>query len=479
MTTPADVLRQFGERYGPLAGEEGPVRLVREVFGAVPDDWQEQKVLRPYGRGERRISIRSAPNVGKTTAAAWCICHQLLTRYPQKTGCTAPTTSQLFDALYTEVKVWLRRLPPILTDLFDIKSERIELKIAPEDSFLTLRTARSEQPEAFQGLHREDGYVLVVFDEASGIPEVIYDANLSIMAGGNVQLLLFSNPIRTTGYFFDSQTKHAGSWITGKVSAFDCPRVSPTFIKEVLDEYGEDSNAYRVRVLAEFPRGDWDAIIAFELLEAAKHREAFPNPSAPTVWGLDVARFGDDLTALAKRKANVVPEPVRVWQGLDLMQTVGVVKAAYDLAPFGDRPQEILVDAIGMGSGVCDRLRELGLPARAIQVSELPALTQGIYRDLRTELWFLAKEWFARRDVSIPMDEKLIAELAAVKYDPPDSNGKMRAWTKTKTKKALRRSPDRADAFVLTFASTAATALMGGLQTTWGQPLPARGKVLV
>jgi phage terminase large subunit len=472
-------LKEFGRKYGPMAGEEGPVKMVREVFGATPDPWQEQMVLRPYGRGERRISVRSAPNVGKTTAAAWCICHQLLTRYPQKTGCTAPTTSQLFDALFTEVKVWLRKLPPALSELFDLKAERIELRIAPEDSFLTLRTARSEQPEAFQGLHREDGWVLVVFDEASGIPEVIYDANLSIMAGQNVQLLLFSNPIRTSGYFFDSQTKHAGQWVTGHVSAFDCPRVSQTFVDEIREEYGEDSNAYRVRVLAEFPRGDWDAIIPFELLEAAKKREAFPNPAAPMVWGLDVAEFGDDLTALCKRKGNIVPEPVRIWQGLETMQVVGVVKAAWDLTPLNDRPQEILVDAIGMGSGVASRLHELGLPARAIKVSELPALTGETYTDLRTELCFLAKDWFTQRDCTIPQDEKFIAELAAIKIDPPTSGGKIRAWNKRKTKKIIRRSPDRADSFFLTFAATAATALLGGQHTAWGKPLPPRTKVLV
>ena len=478
MPDAAAVLLEFQDRYGVPAGEQGPLRLVTEVFGATPDPWQAE-VLCAYGRGERRITIRSAPNVGKTTVAAWCIGHQLLTRFPQKCGVTAPSVPQLFDALYTEVKVWLRKLPPILHDLFDIKAERIELKEAPEDSFVTIRTARAEQPEAFQGLHREDGWVLIVFDEASGIPEPIYDANLSIMAGQNVQLLLLSNPIRTTGYFHDTHMKYRDKWRTFKVSAFDCARVSKEFIQEVLDEYGEDSNAYRIRVLAEFPRGDWDAIIPFELLELAKKREAFPSPTAPMVWGLDVARFGDDMTALCKRKGNIVPEPIQVWQGLDLMQTCGVVKAAYDMAILTDRPQEILVDAIGMGSGVCDRLRELGLPARAIQVSELPAMTQGVYRDLGTELCFLAKEWFVRRDCSIPQDEKFIAEAAAVKYDPPDSSGKMRRWSKLKTKKVLRRSPDRFDAFTLTFASTAATALLGGLQTSWGKPLPMRSKVLV
>src|SRR5690606_900934 len=111
---------EFVERYGPPAGEIGPVRFVREVWGAEPDTWQE-KGLRAYGRGERRISIRSCHGPGKTTLLAWLVNYQLCTRFPQKTAATAPTTSQLEDALVAEVLAWHRKLPAALQALFTLK----------------------------------------------------------------------------------------------------------------------------------------------------------------------------------------------------------------------------------------------------------------------------------------------------------------------------------------------------------------------
>ena len=86
------------------------------------------------------------------------------------------------------------------------------------------------------------------------------------------------------------------------------------------------------------------------------------------VWGLDVARFGTDKTALCKRQGPIVSE-IMAWQGLDLMQTVGRVVAEYEALPPSRQPREILVDSIGVGSGVVDRLNEIGLPVRGINVA--------------------------------------------------------------------------------------------------------------
>ena len=82
------------------------------------------------------------------------------------------------------------------------------------------------------------------------------------------------------------------------------------------------------------------------------------------VWGVDIARFGDDRTALAKRQKNKLLEPVKSWNSTDLMATAGKIKAEYDATPYDARPSEILVDIIGLGAGVYDRCRELGLPVR-------------------------------------------------------------------------------------------------------------------
>ena len=88
---------------------------------------------------------------------------------------------------------------------------------------------------------------------------------------------------------------------------------------------------------------------------------------------MDVARFGDDRTALAKRQKNKLLEPVKSWNSMDLMATAGKIKAEYDATPYDARPSEILVDIIGLGAGVYDRCRELGLPVRGVNVGEAAA----------------------------------------------------------------------------------------------------------
>ena len=231
--------------------------------------------------------------------------------------------------------------------------------------------------------------------------------------------------------------------------------------------YGEESNAYRIRVLGEFPLADDDTIVPFHLVNAAVYRDIEPDDHATVIWGLDVARFGSDKTALAKRQGNTITE-INSWQGLDLMQTVGRVKAEYDGLPMSIRPSEIMVDVIGMGGGVVDRLRELGLPVRGINVAESPSM-KDTYTNLRAELWFKMRGWLEQRGAKLPRNEQLIAELTSIRYSFV-SSGKMKAEGKDDMRKRGLASPDLADAVCLTLASDAATAL-GGKASTWGKPL--------
>lgn len=452
-----------------------PVAFVKEVLGMEPDDWQAW-MLQEIAKGTRQISIRSGHGVGKSSAASWAMLWFLLTRYPVKVVVTAPTSAQLFDALFAELKSCARRLPPALLELIEIKQERIELKSDPTGAFISARTARAESPEALQGVHSEN--VLLVADEASGVAEQVFEAAVGSMSGEHATTLLLGNPTRTSGFFFDTHNKNRDNWKTRRVSCVDSRLVSPQFVKQVADAYGEDSNAYRVRVLGEFPKADDDTVIPLVLVEDAMARDVQTAPGAAIVWGVDVARFGDDATALAKRQANRLIEPVRKWRKLDIMQVVGVIKAEYDACEPGNAPQEILVDSIGLGAGVVDRLRELKLPVRGINVSESPAL-KGSYKNLRTELWFKAKSWFEQRDCSLPKDDELCADLVSVKYLSPDSAGRLAIESKDQTKKRIRRSPDVADAFMLTFASDAGTALYGtSFGSNWGKALK-RGLKLV
>lgn len=472
---------EFVHRYGPRAGAEGPVLMVREVFGAKPDLWQEE-VLRDFGRGERRISIRACHGPGKTTVAAWIFWNQVLCRFPQKTVATAPSRGQLEDALVSEILAWYSKLPEPLQGLFEIKKNRIELKAAPEESFFSARTARAENPEALQGVHSE--HVLLIADEASGVPEAIFEAAAGSMSGHSATTLLLGNPVRSSGFFFDTHHKLRDMWrvyhVTGVEGAAGIysPRISADFVEDIARRYGEESNAYRIRVLGEFPRADADTIIPYELIVSAQQRDIFVPPAIPEFWGLDVARFGDDKNALVRRNAVAVLPDIKVWGGVDLMQTAGKVKALWDELPPERRPREILVDVIGLGAGVVDRLAEQQLPVRGINVSETASVGDR-YRNLRTELWFRCREWLDARSRVLPSGsreaEDMAAQLALLRYEHT-SSGKLMAEPKRAVKKRGYDSPNVADALMLTFASDLAGLALGSRETgfssvPWDQPV--------
>ncbi len=468
-----------------LYDSEGYVRNVLKV----PQVFRWQKrVLSDYDARERYIAVKSGHGVGKSTLCSWIMHHHQFTRFPQKVVVTAPSSGQLWDALWATYKGLLLRTPPELLALFESSSERVVLSSAPEMSFVSARTCRAETPEALAGIHADQSLglgnegVLIIADEASGVPDPVFESALGSMSGHNAITILTGNPVRTTGFFRDCFAKNSDIWKTHTVSSLDVPEAVDTlsYAKLVERSFGRYSNAYRVRVLGEFPTTEADAIIPLELIEAAIGRDVKQNPLTPIVWGLDVARFGDDLSALAKRQGPALLEIVKGWRHLETMELAAKVAHEYRETPYQLRPMEINVDAIGMGVGVADRLRQLGLPARAIQVSEAPAvMNQERYLNLRTDLWFRGLAWFQDRMCSLPAaykqietEKDLVRQLAAQKYDHLPSDKVFALSKKDMKKKHGVDSPDLADAFLLTFASDSARLAFGKrASTSWNQPI--------
>ena len=443
------------------AYRDEPVLFVEQVLGAKPLPWQKD-FLNSIARGERRISVRAGHGVGKSTACSWALIWHLLTRFPQKAICTAPTAGQLFDALFSEVKHWINKLPPSLREAVEVYSDRIVQKQTPESSFISARTSSAERPEALAGVHSE--HVLLICDEASAIPEAVFESAAGSMSGHSATTILIGNPTRNTGLFFRTHHSLSSDWKTMHVSCLDNPLVAHDFIDQIKATYGEGSNAYRVRVLGDFALRDDDVLISAELVDGAMQRDVVLNTSEPLIYGVDVARFGDDRTVICKRQGNVVVG-FKHWSGEDLMGTVGRIVHEASL----DKPEEICVDSIGLGGGVADRLRELGHNVRDVNVSESAALNQQAAR-LRDELWMAAKDWLDTRAVKLPKDDDLRAELTGPTYNFT-SNGKIKVEGKADMKRRGMRSPDLADALCLTFASQAAG--VGGRALRWipGRPL--------
>src|SRR5690606_9808423 len=126
------------------------------------------------GTGHRQIAARSGHGVGKTTVVSWILLWFITTRNPANAIVTAPAAGTIEDGIGKEIKLWLRRLPRDIQVLFEAKTERIELKSDPEGTFLSMRTSRAENTQALAGIHSDN--VLLVVDEASAVPEGVYEA---------------------------------------------------------------------------------------------------------------------------------------------------------------------------------------------------------------------------------------------------------------------------------------------------------------
>ena len=436
-----------------LKWRNDPVAFVEDVWGEykregderLTDEWQRELLTKLLT--EDRVSVRSGHGVGKTSALSWVMIWWMLFRDEPRIACTAPTSHQLNDALWGEVAKWHKKMPIALQSELEVKAERIEAKRNPREFYAVARTARKEQPEAFQGFHAGD--MLFIADEASGVDDIIFEVGEGAMSTKGAKTILTGNPTRTSGYFFDSHNRMRSTWYTIRVSCEEAKMVDPNYAIRMAKRYGTDSNIYRVRVLGDFPLFDDDSVIPLDFAESAVDRDVKPTTKR-VVWGVDVARFGDDESALAKRQGNIQLGKVRTWKGKDLMQTAGLIVDEYRESE--NKPDLILVDSIGLGAGVVDRLKEQGLPVRGINVAESSATKEKFMR-LRDELWWKSREWLQEKDCRLEDDADLIGELTSPKYSFT-SSGKVLVESKIEMKKRGVPSPNCADAWNLTFADS-------------------------
>ncbi len=456
-----------------------PVLFVREVLGVEPYPWQitlMTNIARTWAMPveqvtsrDRKHSARSGHRVGKSTVIGWISLWALLTRFRVKVIITAPTSQQLYDALFAEMKSWARRLPSDVLALLTIKSDRIELTAAPEDAFIAASTSRQESPEALQGKHSD--FVLLVGDEASGIPEAVFEASVGSMAAQRAIMLLASNPVRGSGYFFETHNQQSDSWTCYHISSLDIPTVDRVWVQDMIHKYGEDSNVYRVRVLGEFPKADSNTIIPLDLVLSAIDRDIRGVGEETVYWGFDVARHGDDASALVKRTRREVLEIPLRYRGQDTAQLAGQLLGQFQGAL--RKPTEIMVDVIGWGAGVVDIGRTLKLPVMGINVSESTTIDASAsymgagYGNQRSQSWFEMAEWFRTRQVRLPpmprkgtpefaTYERFITELTMVRYRF-NERGKLLVESKDELREVRKvGSPDMADALALTFLGRAA-----------------------
>lgn len=422
---------------------DDPYGFVVCIIGAQPT--REQTEVLQAMKTNPHISIRSGHGIGKSTLFSWAILWFLSTHSGARIPCTAPTANQLYDVLWAEIAKWHSQMNYVFRKEIVVRSKRVHLKGAPQEAFAVAKVARKNEPEALSGIHA--GHLLYILEEASGIIDettqavegsLTKDTNLSLMGG---------NPIRRSGYFYDSHHGDKHLWKTFHFNSETAELVDPNYPARMAQKYGKSSNIYKVRVKGEFSTFDADQIIDLEWLEMAALRD-IEIPDAREIWGLDVARFGDDKTSLTKRKGRLL-KLIKRESKRDTMYIVGMVVNEWNETDKYERPDKINVDTIGLGAGVADRLREIGLPAVDVCVSWSPMDTKA-FRTLRDELWFKLRDWLKDDEPSIPNDSEFIGQCSEVKYTF-NSFGQKIAESKESMKKRNLPSPDDGDSVCLTF----------------------------
>jgi phage terminase large subunit len=431
-----------------LHSRDNPLLFVTHVLGAEPMPWQVEALN--LIATEDRVAIRAAHDQGKTAFLAWVGLWFLTTRIPCRIPVIANSLDQLRDVTWAELGKWGRKLPDALRDKFEFGAERIFLKGSPDECFAVARTASKSNPEALQGFHSEN--LLFLIEEASGIEDIVFEVGSGALSSKGSKALMIANPTRSSGYFAKAFKENRWLWKGLAWPWRKTPYNDERYPAQMAREYGEQSNVYRVRVLGEFPLSDDNAVIPLDIVESAVERQVDVTAGRSTVWGLDVGAGGDD-SALAKRKGNWLLEPVDRWNYADPNQTTGRVARAYFETPEGQRPLAINVDTIGVGASVAGRLRELGLPAFGINWGEANTSMDDPARfvRLKDELWWKGRDWFFARDCRIPNDPSFIGEIVVPTYKE-QSNGKILIESNDELKKRGVRSPNRASAFLLTFA---------------------------
>lgn len=433
----------------------------RKAFRGEELTEEEERLANKLG-----ISIRSGHGTGKD---AWLavIFLWLLTCFPYPKGlATAPTSDQLRIVLWSEISKWIRfsaermeKKKSLLSENFVWQTEKVFAKDEPKEWFIAARTANvkgspEEQGEALAGLHAP--FMILAADEASGLPPGVFSPLEGAMTQEMNFAILIGQMTKNSGYFYDSHFKYRELWECLHWNSEESELVSQQYIARMRTKYGEDSNMYRIRVKGDPPLAEPDALIPFEKIMAAVDRDV-GEPQGPKVIGIDVARYGDDKSAILVRNGNRIEE-IRDYKKIDLAELEGWAQIAIT----DHEPDAANVDVIGYGAGLYDRLKVM-FPTimRAVNVSNKSVTLNNKmgknvkYRRLRDELWWKVREKFEEGTISIPNDDELIGELSTIKWKPEQLsvNGQIVIEGKPEMRKRGLPSPNKADALCLTYAT--------------------------
>lgn len=439
-----------------------PVGWVRDKLGETL--WSKQREVCESVVRHKKTAVRSCHNAGKSRVASRIAAWFIDVHPPGEAFIvsTAPTYAQVHAILWEEIrnaaKVAAARGNPLPGRV--LGSDQWKL----DDGQLVgwgRKPADTDQ-HGFQGIHRR--YILVIVDEACGIPRQLWTAVEAITTGANVTILALGNPDDPNTEFADI-SKPGSGWNAIRISAFDTPNftgedfpedlkpmmLATDWVEDKRKRWGEESPRYVAKILGEFPDIGDDVLISPSLIRAAQERAL--EATGPGVLGVDVARYGMDRTVIYLRRGPVIRLHGE-YAKQATTETAGRVIAASKETGAG----EIRVDGVGVGGGVVDQLTEQGYGALDMQAGAA-AQDRERFINARSEWAWAMRERLEEGDVDLdPADEDLAAQLGALKYRY-NSRGQIVIESKDEMRKRGLPSPDHADAAILTAIKPAGSDL--------------------
>lgn len=456
--TASNVARQAADKMRLWRND--PVQFVRDNFGVEPDAWQLDALGRLGGIADprRKLCMKACTGPGKSAVLAWIGWHRLACfaskgEHP-KGAAISITLDNLKDNLWPELAKWQAR-SPFLTAMFTWTKEKVYANEHPATWFLSARSFAKDADEeaigrALSGLH--SAFPFILLDETGSMPVAVGKAAQQIFTGMPVDALIAQagNPTDTTGLLYESCTSQRASWHVITVTADPddpkrTPRVSVEHAAEMIRIYGRDNPWVMATILGLFPPGGFNTLLGVDQVEAAmkRHYREHEYEYAARTMGIDVARFGDDSSVIAKRQ-GLVAFPMTQLRNVNGIQGAGAASRQY-IDWGGDA---IFVDNTGgFGASWIDQLQVLNQSPIAVAFSESPSDQR--FANKRAEMYWEMAEW-VKAGGALPNDPDLIVELTAATYS--FRRDKILLEDKDQIKARIGRSPDKADALALTFA---------------------------
>lgn len=361
--------------------------------------------------GLNQISVRAMHGPGKTFGLAVLI-HWFGFCFNAKIPCTAPKIQQLKTRLWPEFRKIRNRAIPGYRDLMKIHGTQIRWMDVDgayeEGPWAFMETASA--PENLAGLHHK--YMMICVDEASGVDEKLWPVIESAISTGSIVLLvIISNPTRIKGTFADSHLKPkvAKSWFRLHIRLDDTKRVSRAWVQRMIDKYGAESPVVKVRCFGEFASEDENQLISLEWLERARYREFEEDGSFPRRRiSVDVADGGsafsvvtvaehyDSFVHMVKQKQFSFPG----GRAVGLLQDE--VEKMWREHKFDVRNgDDIVVDSLGVGAGLCSNLCERYPVIRYIGGESADGK---LYRNRRSQSYIVCRDRFRDDKIVIAED---------------------------------------------------------------------------